>query len=214
MPGEMIEQTFRQLVEQTAARTPTPGGGAAAALTASLGAALLLMVVRFSRGKKKTAAREAELAAAEERLQAQIDRLLPMAERDCAAFDRVSAAYKLPKENAEHERLRARAIDEAMLGAMAVPEELICMARDVLMAIEPVADCVGASIVSDLGAGAELLRAAAEAALLNVRINARFLADRHVAAAALQRAVSVRDEVLEQHRAIGAFVEAALVQQT
>jgi glutamate formiminotransferase/formiminotetrahydrofolate cyclodeaminase len=212
MPGEMIEQTFRQLVEQTAARTPTPGGGAVAALSASLGAALLLMVVRFSRGKKKNEAREDDLAAAEQHLQAQLDRLLPVAERDCAAFDRVSAAYKLPKEGPEQEQLRARAIDEAMLGAMMVPEELICMARDAMAAVAPVTDCVSANIISDLGAGAEMLRAAAQAALLNVRINAGFLVDRKVAAAALQRAAAVRDEIREHYRAIGEVVEKALAQ--
>ena len=53
----MIDQTFKEIASSLAARTPTPAGGAAAALTASMGTALMLMVIRFTRGKAANADR-------------------------------------------------------------------------------------------------------------------------------------------------------------
>ena len=93
----MIDQSFAKIVDALAQRTPTPGGGAAAALAASMGTALLLMVVRFSRGKKANLERDQDLARVEGLLESHLLRLLPMAERDCNSFDLVSKAYAMPK---------------------------------------------------------------------------------------------------------------------
>ena len=94
----MITKTFEDLVQSFAAKTPTPGGGAAAAMSACLGTALFLMAIRFSRGKKSTLEFDDQLGTAEAQLSQYLDRLKPMAERDCASFDHVSTAYGLPKE--------------------------------------------------------------------------------------------------------------------
>lgn len=206
----MIDKPFHELVELLAARTPTPGGGAAAALAAAQGTALLLMVVRFTRGKKATADRDADLAEVETFLQQHLQRLLPMAERDCASFDHVSAAYALPKETDQQKEVRQRAVEEAMAGAIVVPEELIHVIRDVLAKFEPVATLVGKAIVSDLGSGAELLRAAATCAWWNVRINAAYLTDRARARATELRVQGVFDELERHYGALRGQVEKLL----
>lgn len=206
----MIDQPFRSLLDRLAARTPTPGGGAAAALAACMGTALLLMVVRFSRGKKANAARDTELAAAEDQLHGCLMRLEPMAERDCGAFDMVSRAYGMPKDSAAEQAMRQRAIQEAMIGAMIVPEETLCMVRDVHTAMAGVTDCVGKNIVSDLASGSSLLVAAAEGAFLNVRINAIYLDDRALAASTMERATAVLAEIRNRHSGITARVESML----
>ena len=134
----MINKSFEDVVAAIAAKTPTPGGGAAAAMSASLGAALFLMVVRFSRGKKATLDQEEELGVAETQLERLLEHLLPMAERDCAAFDLVSNAYGLPKTTDSEKAIRDKAIEAGLLAAMAVPEEVACVVRDVFFAIAPV----------------------------------------------------------------------------
>src|SRR5688572_6926380 len=93
----MLDRSLGEVLADFAAKTPTPGGGAAAALAGALGASLCLMAVRFSMGRKGMEARHAELKFAERALATALDRLLPMAEKDCGAYDAVSAAYKLPK---------------------------------------------------------------------------------------------------------------------
>jgi formiminotetrahydrofolate cyclodeaminase len=206
----MIDQSFAELVESMAAKTPTPGGGAAAALSACMGTALFLMVVRFSRGKKATLDRDSDLQAAEARLQEHLERLMPMAERDCASFDQVSKAYGLPKESDEDKAVRSRAIQEAMVGAMVVPEETMCMVRDVLQTMSAVNDCVAKSIASDLASGAHLLLAGGEGAFLNVRINAAYLENRELAESTMQRAIAVLGEVKRYQAAIAEIVEKLL----
>lgn len=206
----MIDQSFRSIVDALAQRTPTPGGGAAAALAACMGTALLLMVVRFSRGKKANLDRDADLARVEGVLDGSLQRLLPMAERDCNSFDLVSRAYAMPKTNEQEIAMRNRAIQEAMVGAMVVPEETLCMVRDVSQAMTGVVDCVGKNIVSDLASGSSLLVAAGEGAQLNVRINAAYLDDRELANAAVVRSKTLLAEIRHNHQAIDAKVEALL----
>lgn len=203
----MIQQPFDRLVDSLAAKTPTPGGGAAAALGGCMGAALFLMVVRFSRGKKANLDKDAVLAEAEQRLASLVQRLLPTAERDCRSFDLVSAAYGMPKADDAQKALRDKAIQEAMVGAMVVPEEVLCLVRDVFAAMVAVVACVPKSIASDLGSGSALLLAAAEGAYLNVRINAGFLTDRATSDAAMTRNDAVLAELREHGRKIGAAVE-------
>ena len=203
----MDDQSLRKIVKSLGARSPTPGGGAAAAMAAAMGAALLLMVVRFSRGKKANLDRDAELAEAEQVLAGFVERILPMAERDCRAYDLVSQAYKLPKDSEGEVQARGAAIEEAMVGAMSVPDETLLMVRDVLQAMNEVVSCVGKAIASDLGSAAELLRAGAEAAYMNVRINAAELKDRGLAETTMSRVEAVRTEVLETTAAFRRFVE-------
>jgi formiminotetrahydrofolate cyclodeaminase len=206
----MIDQPYKKFITSLAAKTPTPGGGACAAMVAAMGTALYLMVVRFSRGKKANSERDDDLAAAEALLEDHLQRILPMAERDCAAYDLVSSAYGLPKESDDEKAIRQKAIQEAMVGAMVVPEETMCMIRDAFDAIERVIDCVGKNIVSDLGSGAELLRAGAESAYFNVRINASFLSDRELADTTLSRTLAVRDEIFRHHDSIRGVVDGLL----
>jgi methenyltetrahydrofolate cyclohydrolase len=207
---KMITQTFQQLVESLAQKTPTPGGGAAAAMAGCMGTSLFLMTVRYSRGKKANVDREDDLGRIESVLEGHLQRLMPMAERDCSAFNMVSAAYKMPKEGEEAVVLRDKAIQEAMIGAMVVPEETQAMIRDVFVSMDEVADCVGKAIVSDLASGAALLLAAAEGAYLNVRINADYLSDRELADSAMKRANSVRDEIRSHQDTIATSVDRKL----
>lgn len=206
----MITQSFQQLVDSLAKKTPTPGGGAAAAMAGCMGTSLFLMTVRFSQGKKANVDREDDLAKVEALLQDHLSRLMPMAERDCKSFDLVSVAYGMAKETEEQKELRSKAIQEAMVGAMVVPEETQAMIRDVFVAMDEVSECIGKAIVSDLASGAALLLAAGEGAYLNVRINADYLTNRELADTTMIRANSVRDEIRRHQDAIAVAVDRKL----
>jgi len=206
----MIDKSFSQIIESIAAKTPTPGGGAAAAMAGCMGTALFVMVVRFSRGKKANADREQDLARVETQLADALKRMMPMAERDCRSFDLVSAAYGMPKDDDAQKALREKAIQEAMVGAMVVPEETLCMVRDVFVAMEQVTSCIGKAIVSDLASGAALLLASAEGAFLNVRINAAYLTNRELADRTIVRATSVLTEIRRHQATIAASVDKML----
>lgn len=206
----MADASFSDFVAALAAKTPAPGGGAAAARAAAMGAALGAMVLRFSVDKPANAARAGELAAALVTVEATIARVLPLDERDMAAFTRVLAAYKLPKDGAAAPA-RDAAIQSALHGAMAVPAELCTLARDALAALEPVADCIGRNIVADLATAAELLLAAARAARLMVAINARGLSDRAAADAALASVDAALRDVAERRDRLARRADSLLV---
>lgn len=172
-----------------------------------MGNALLLMVVRFSRGKKSTLSRDAELAATEQRLVALQTEILTLAERDARSFAPVAAAYQMSNATPAEKAVRVRAIDQGLMGAMDVPRETLRLAQAALAAVLPVADCAGKSIVSDLAAGAELLRAAAEIAYLNLRVNVALLSESAGARDALAAAGQMHEAIGEHQAALRAAAD-------
>src|SRR5229473_2884395 len=107
---------------ELAGGTPVPGGGSAAALAGALAGALVAMVARLTVGRKAYASaqeRAAEILAEAEALRAQLRRLV---DDDAAAYAKVSAAYRLPRDDPR----RTRAADEALVGAAQTP---LAMAR-------------------------------------------------------------------------------------
>ena len=209
----MIDQSFRELVQALAAKTPTPGGGSAAGLQASLGVALALMALRFSRGKKKNLDADEELAATEEQLNALLERMQALPERDASSFDHVADAYRLPRETDAQRDIRNRAIDEAMIGAMVVPEETMCLVRDGLRLAAGIAARVGKNIVSDLAAGGLALWSALQIAEYNVRINASYLTHDDVGQRHVDRVGVIREEARGYREQIETVVEALLPRQ-
>lgn len=205
------DQSIHDFVEALAAKTPTPGGGSAGGCAAAMGAALLSMAGRFSEGKKHSEPdADARLARVLTVLDEKRALLLPMVERDAAAFELVTEAYRLPKDDDAQKEIRTRAIQESLVGAMTVPEETLCLVRDVLVEFADVVPLISRNIISDVGAGTSLLEAAAAMAKLNVQINVAFLKDRDLASAAAERVVAVLDEIEEHARRNHRMVQQSL----
>lgn len=159
--------TFDDLLHQTAARSPTPGGGSVAAAVGALGAALGSMVVAYSRGRKDLADHEPMLARAETTLEAARRDLLDLAERDVIAYTDLNAATRLPKEDPERE---ARILATARAATL-VPASLAATCEAML---EQMHELVGRSnkyLRSDLAIAAVLAEATAASARWNVLIN-------------------------------------------
>lgn len=206
----MIETTSQDFLDLLAARTPTPGGVAAAAHAAAMGTALMTMVVRFSRARTQDADDDAVLADAERSLERPSVLLRGLGERDAAAFGHVVTAYGMPKDTPHARAMRNKAIEEAIVGAMVVPEEMLCLVRDVYLVMNPVLGLVGKHVAADLGAASELLRAAGEAAFLNVRIQTTYLRDQDRARKSVARVLVIRDEILRHHDAIRGVIDGLL----
>src|SRR3989454_12073949 len=87
-------------IDELAGGAPTPGGGSAAALAGTLAAALVAMVARLTGGRKAYAAvrgRGRDMLAEAEQLRGELRRLV---DEDAAAYEGVSRAYKIPKDDA------------------------------------------------------------------------------------------------------------------
>jgi len=176
-PGSsLLRASLQGFTDRLAERTPTPGGGSVAAYLAAVGAALTGMAFRFTSGEKYAAV-EAEMASRVEQLEGLRRRALDLVDRDSAAYDGVTAAYKLPKATDAERDARTEAIQAGLRAALEVPLETMRTARDTLaVAAEGAAD-INRNLASDCATGSWCLWSAAEAAALNVRTNAGSIRD-------------------------------------
>lgn len=161
-------------IDELAGGGPTPGGGSAAALAGALAAALVAMVARLTIGKKAYAAVEArahEILAEAEQLRAELRRLV---DEDAAAYDGISAAYKIPKDDPN----RVRAIDDALIAACRTPAAVARGAARVLKLALEIAAIGNKNAVSDAKVAALLAQTAIKGAAENIKVNVAGLSDR------------------------------------
>ena len=160
-------------IEELAGGAPTPGGGSAAALAGTLAAALVAMVARLTVGKKTYAAVDAQaraILAEAEQLRGELRRLV---DEDAAAYEGVSRAYKIPKDDAG----RAQAIDEALLAAARPPADVVKRGRRLLALAQTIEQIGNKNAVSDARVAGMLARTAIDGATENVNANLAGMSD-------------------------------------
>lgn len=167
--GTMDWMGAGRLVAEAMSNTDaTPGGGSAAAISGAMGCGLGEMAIGITlKSKKLDEAKRGPLTSAQKalgELRATFDRL---AADDAAAFDRFMEAMSLPKEDAS----RPAKMQAALLHAAEVPLKTAQMAAGALAVAKQAAPLAGAAVASDINCAVHLLRAAAQCAAENVRIN-------------------------------------------
>ncbi len=173
----LMEQKINGFLQQLASSSPTPGGGSAAALSSALGAALVAMVSRLTVGKPKYAHVSEELGMVLSEADTLRAQLADLVQRDAEAFDEVMAAFRMPRETEDQKRERSAAIQRATRGATEIPLKVLSLSARVLELSRTAAEKGNVNSVSDAGVAAEMARAAARGAALNVRINLGSLKD-------------------------------------
>jgi len=125
-------------------------------------------------------------------------------DEDAAAFDKVSAAYRLPKQTDAERSARDQAIQNALVLATDAPMRVVELGlRGAKLALELV-ETGNPSAISDAGCAALFSQAGARGAALNVRINIESLKDPALAA-------SYEDRLADMLAQIGLLVEVAVV---
>ncbi|MGZ8577908.1 MAG: cyclodeaminase/cyclohydrolase family protein [Actinomycetota bacterium] len=168
----MGEHGITEWLAVLASDAATPGGGAYAALSAAAGAALISMTARLTVRKK-------DFADVADRMQLLIDEaddargiLLELADRDAHAFDRVMAAYRMPRESEDERSARLRELQSALEGAAEVPLDVARRSVYLMGLAEEATTNGNPNAASDGMCAAAALHAATIAALANVQINA------------------------------------------
>jgi len=136
-----------------------------------MGASLLVMVTGLAKSRNNTDEEKNALAAAREALTPIGNELAQLADADAQSFDRVMAAYRLPKSSDEEKAARTQAIQGALQGATTVPLETLRACSGALAHARAVAAHGNRSAASDAGVAVALLQAAAAGAHANVQIN-------------------------------------------
>jgi len=189
----MRDDTIAGFLDELAARVPTPGGGATAALHAAQAAALLAMVARYSRGPDM------------DRIVAQADELrrdaLALADADAEAFGAVARAYALPRGSEEEKQARSAAIAAGLAGAARPPADVIRTALLVTGLAEDLLPDANRNVITDVGAAAAAVRAAAVTSQLNIEVNLRGISDAQ-AREELTATAAMADQIAERADAI------------
>lgn len=97
----LTELTVKGFLAETAGEAPVPGGGSISALNGAIAASLCQMVANLTIGKKKYAECEAEMKEIAAKAASIAQELVLDVDRDSDAYDKVFAAFKLPKETDE-----------------------------------------------------------------------------------------------------------------
>ena len=171
---EFSQMTYAEFAQALASDQPVPGGGGAAALCGALGIALCSMVGNFTLGRKKYADVEADVRAIMEKAHALQEKLLSLIDADAKAFEPLSEAYSIPKDNPD----RAQIMEKALADASAAPIEMMRCCAEAALLLEEMLQKGSKMLVSDVGVGALLCGAALRGASLNVFINTKLMTDR------------------------------------
>ncbi|MBM6924728.1 cyclodeaminase/cyclohydrolase family protein [Pseudoflavonifractor phocaeensis] len=178
------EQTCGAFLDALASKAPTPGGGGASALAGAVGTALCTMVGNFTVGKKKYAAVEEDVKALMAQAEQVREELLAQVDADAAAFEPLSQAYAIPKDDPGRGEVMERCLRAAAAPPMTILR-LCCKAIDLHGKMLEKGSVI---MLSDVGTGAALCRGALLGAALNVKVNTKSMADRAYAQAMDQEA--------------------------
>ncbi len=175
--GPLAAMTLVDFCAELASDSPAPGGGSIAALSGSLSAGLSAMVGNLTFGKKGYEAVAAEMEIVAEKAQPLKDFFIDAIDKDTEAFNRLMAAFSLPKKTDEEKQTRLDAIDEATQGATMVPFSVLEKSRLAAELALIVAEKGNRNSLSDAGVAGLTAAVCAEGALYNVLINTQEMAD-------------------------------------
>lgn len=177
------DKSVQVFLDELASKASTPGGGSAAAIIGAMGAALISMVANFTVGKKGYEDVDAEARDILKKSEALRDRLTDMIKADVDVFNRVMAAYGMPKETDDEKAKRSQEIQAALKEATDVPLACAEAAADVIKLCKPIAEKGNKNVISDAGVAVVAGQAALRSAALNVYINIGGIKDQEFASA-------------------------------
>jgi glutamate formiminotransferase/formiminotetrahydrofolate cyclodeaminase len=208
--ARLVRLDLRAFADETASESPAPGGGSVAAYVGALGAALGAMVANLSAHKAGWDGRWEEFSQQAAQGQRLKEALLALVDEDTAAFQCIMAACALPRGSETEKAARTAAIQQATRGATEVPFRVMQLCADALPLALAMAEQGNPNSVSDAGVGALCARAAVQGAYLNVRINAKGLADRPLAEKFVREGAAIEQRALALEQKALAAVYAAL----
>ncbi len=173
----MKELTTVDFTKALASKTSVPGGGGASALVGAIGIALGDMVGEFTIGKKKYIDVEPEIKKLMKEAENLRIELLDCIEEDAVAFEPLSKAYGIPKDEPGRDDI----MEKCLRDAAAVPLKIMELCCKGIKLQKEFADKGSVIMISDAATGVALLDGAIKGAAVNVKINTKSMKDREYA---------------------------------
>lgn len=198
----LVDFTCTGFARETASESPAPGGGSVSAYMGALGAALGTMVANLSSHKAGWDENWKHFAEWAEKGHVIMEEMLYLVDEDTNSFNKILAAFGLPKETQEQKAERSAAIQEATKYATEIPLRTMQVAFSAMELTEVMVKEGNPNSVSDAGVGAIALRSAVFGAYMNVRINSKDLKDRELADSLVAQAQEIFEKALAAEKRI------------
>lgn len=200
--AKLVSMNLVDFANETASESPAPGGGSISAYMAALGVSLATMVANLSAHKPGWDERWDEFSNWAVKGEALKNDLLKLVDEDTAAFNKIMAAFSLPKGTEEEKKSRTQEIQNATKYAIEVPFKVMELSFAAMEICKAMCADGNPNSVTDAGVGALCARSAVMGAFLNVRINASGLADKAYTAAIIEKGKIIEQKTLEAESAI------------
>ena len=174
---DIRSQTIGEFLDELADGSATPGGGAGAALAGAMGAALMSMLCGLTIKRKKYAAVREQMQSIHTRTEAIRQEMTNLAQLDAYVFDRVMAAYRMPRKTETQQSVRTAAIQNMLMDATQVPLKVAVQAAELFDYAPILAQKGNQNGIGDLGVGLLLADNALRSALMNIEINLNLIQD-------------------------------------
>lgn len=196
------EKTIKDFLAETASSSPVPGGGSIAALSAATALALTEMVANLTIGKKGYEEVQEEMEQIASKANVEREEFIRDIDRDAKAFNKVMAAFKLPKSTDEEKATRKEAIQESFKNAALVPLEVAKKALNSMEIMMTVVEKGNKNAVTDGAVAAMMARTAVLSALYNVKINLGSIKDEEFANKLSNQVNEIENKVYELEKEI------------
>jgi glutamate formiminotransferase/formiminotetrahydrofolate cyclodeaminase len=206
----LVKMDLRQFCNETLSDSPAPGGGSVAALMGALGVSLGGMVANLSAGKRGWEDKLPLFSDWAVKAQQLKDELLFLVDEDTAAFNKVMAAFGLPKDSTEEKAARSTAIQSANEYAAEIPLRVMETASRAYPLLAEMAEKGNPASISDVGVGCLAIRSCIEGAAMNVRINLAGLKDENLKTSLREKMQTIADHSGAEFKRIHAIVESKL----
>ena len=206
----LTELTIKEFINKVISNDPVPGGGSVSALNGALAGALAAMVANLTIGRKKYAEVNDIMVELSSRFEKLSSHLIEDVDRDSDAYNRVFAAFKMPKETDEEKQARSEAIQRETKYAAQVPMEVARAVYEVLPMIDTVAQKGNSNAVTDACVSMMCARTAILGALLNVRINLTSIKDEAFVNAMREEADTIEAHTILQEQALLEYAKTIL----
>lgn len=173
----MLNKSVTEFTEALASKAAVPGGGGASALVGAIGIALGDMVGELTVGKKKYADVEEDVKALMARAQELRVRLLSCVNKDAEAFEPLSRAYGIPKDDPTRDEV----MEKCLRDAAAAPLEILDLCCEAIDLQREFAAKGSVLAISDAATGVVFCWSAMYGAAVNVKVNTKSMKDREYA---------------------------------
>lgn len=182
-----------EYIEKLASRDSVPGGGSASALAGAIGAALGNMVGELTVGKAKYAEVEDDLKRFMEEAKVLREDFLSCVDEDAAAFEPLSRAYAIPKDDPSREER----MEKALHMAAEVPLKVMVLSCQGIELMKEFGEKGSILAISDAATGVMLCRAALFGGAINVIANTGLMKDKEHADALDMKVAIMMDKYAE-----------------